>query len=262
MPVFVCTACGTQYSKSASPPSRCIICEDERQFVPKAGQGWTTPEKLAGNYFNVFRKLAPGLFGVSTTPRFAIGQRAFIVITPNGNVLWDCISFLDEATIEIIQSLGGLKAIAISHPHFYTAMAAWGRAFKCPVLLHSADQQWVVDPDPSVEFWTSETQNILPGITLHRLGGHFPGSAILHWVDRRTLLTGDTLLVTWDRRHVSLMWSYPNYVPLPAVDVQRIGRRLKQLDFDAVYSAFWEQDIEQDARAVVERSVARLSGCG
>jgi glyoxylase-like metal-dependent hydrolase (beta-lactamase superfamily II) len=257
MPAFLCTACGTQYPESASPPSRCIICEDERQFVPRAGQGWTTPEKLARDHINAFRKVAPGLFGVGTMPRFAIGQRALLVITPAGNVLWDCISLLDDATIEIVRALGGLKAVAISHPHFYTAMAKWGRMFNCPVLVHSADQQWVVEPDPGIEFWTDETKDILPGVTLHRLGGHFPGSTILHLADRRTLLTGDTMLVTWDCRHVSFMWSYPNYIPLPTAEVARIGKRLEALDFDVIHSAFWELgDIERDARAVVERSVA------
>jgi hypothetical protein len=259
MPGFLCTACGILYPESASPPSRCIICEDERQFVPRAGQGWITPEKLAGDHFNAFRRIAPGLFGFSTTPRFAIGQRALLIITASGNVLWDCVSFLDEATVEIIQSLGGLKAIAISHPHFYGSMAAWGRTFDCPVLVHRADQQWVVEPDPCIEFWCGEKTNILPGITLHQLGGHFPGSTVLNWTDRRALLTGDTMLVTWDRRHVSFMWSYPNYIPLPGAEVARIGKRLEALDFDTIHSAFWELDVEQGARAVVERSVARFS---
>ena len=155
MPKFLCKACGIQYSESTAPPSQCIVCEDGRQFVPRAGQGWTTPEKLANRHFNAFRKIGPELFALSTMPRFGIGQRAFLIITPSGNVLWDCISFLDSATIEIIRLLGGLKAIAISHPHFYSAMATWGQTFECPVFVNDADRQWVVDPDPCVEFWTA-----------------------------------------------------------------------------------------------------------
>ena len=236
-----------------------MICEDARQFVPAAGQGWTTAERLAVDHFNAFRKVAPALFGLWTMPRFAIGQRALLVITSSGNVLWDCISFLDSATIEIIRLLGGLKAIAISHPHFYSAVSSWGRTFECPVLIHAADRQWVADADPCVELWKDDTREVLPGITLHRLGGHFPGSTVLHWVDRRILLSGDTVLVAPDRRHVSLMWSYPNNVPLPTSEAQRISRRLEVLDFDSIYSAFWERgDIERDAQAAVERSVKRL----
>jgi glyoxylase-like metal-dependent hydrolase (beta-lactamase superfamily II) len=258
MPKYLCKACGIQYPDSSSPPSRCLICEDERQFVPKSGQEWLTSTNVALGRFNAFRKVASNLFGIWSMPQFAIGQRAFLVMTPNGNVLWDCISFLDEATIEIIRSLGGLKAVAVSHPHFYSAMATWGRTFGCPVLVHEADREWIVDRDDCVEPWRGDQKDLLPGVTLHRLGGHFPGNTVLHWADRRILLSGDTVLVTPDRRHVSFMWSYPNYVPLPAGEVMRIGRRLDALDFDSIYSAFWDRgDIVGDAKAAVARSIRR-----
>jgi glyoxylase-like metal-dependent hydrolase (beta-lactamase superfamily II) len=258
MPKFLCTACGVQYPESPIPPSRCIICEDPRQFVPKTGQGWTTPEKLSVDHFNAFRKIAPELFALSTMPRFGIGQRSFLIITHAGNVLWDCISFLDNATIEIIRLLGGLKAIAISHPHFYSAMATWGQTFECPVLVHAADRQWVADPDSRVEFWMGEPKDILTGITIHRLGGHFPGSTVLLWTDRRALFPGDTILVAPDGKYVSFMWSYPNNVPLPAAEVERIASRLSPLDFDSIYSPFWERgEIDQNAKEAVGRSILR-----
>jgi glyoxylase-like metal-dependent hydrolase (beta-lactamase superfamily II) len=258
MPKFLCSTCGLQYPENAIVPSRCVICDDPRQFVPKAGQGWTTPEKLGVDHFNAFRKVAPDLFAFSTIPRFGIGQRAFLIITPSGNVLWDCVSFLDSATIDIIRLLGGLKAIAISHPHFYSALATWGQTFGCPVFLHDADKEWVVDPDPCISFWKGETKEILPGIIIHRLGGHFPGSTILQWIDRRALFPGDTFLVTFDHKHVSFMWSYPNNVPLPAADVERIGSRLGALEFDSIYSPFWERgEIDRNAKEAVGRSIER-----
>jgi glyoxylase-like metal-dependent hydrolase (beta-lactamase superfamily II) len=142
VPKYLCKACGIQHPERPAPPENCLICEDPRQFVPAAGQQWITPKTLAVGRFNVFRKVAPGLFGISTVPQFAIGQRAFLVVTPAGNMLWDCLSFLDDATIEIIRALGGIKAVAVSHPHFYSAMATWGRTFDCPVFVHDADRQW------------------------------------------------------------------------------------------------------------------------
>jgi glyoxylase-like metal-dependent hydrolase (beta-lactamase superfamily II) len=264
MPKFLCTACGLQYPESSGPPSECIICEDPRQFVPVTGQTWTTQTKLGTDHFNAFRKIDPDLFGFSTVPRFGIGQRAFLLITASGNVLWDCVSFLDNATVDIIRLLGGLKAIAVSHPHFYSAMANWGQTFGCPVFLHSADRDWVVDADPSIVFWEGESKEILSGITLHRLGGHFPGSSVLHWADRRALFSGDTVLATPDQKYVSFMWSYPNNAPLPGSAVERIGSRLKAIDFDSIYSPFWERgEIRQNAKEAVERSIHRhLKGPG
>src|SRR6187402_1445353 len=120
MPVTLCTACGTSYPDAAEPPARCPICDDERQFVPTGGQGWTTRPALAARHRNSWQLHRPGLFSIQTEPHFAIGQRAFLLRTPAGNVLWDCLALLDGATEALVRALGGLSAIAISHPHYYT----------------------------------------------------------------------------------------------------------------------------------------------
>jgi hypothetical protein len=93
------------------------------------GQSWTTLERLRISHHNGFRQYEPGLIGIGTQPKFAIGQRALLVCTPEGNILWDCISLIDDATVTLIKGLGGLHAIAISHPHFYTTLVDWSRAF-------------------------------------------------------------------------------------------------------------------------------------
>lgn len=257
MPGPFCATCGTQYPDADTPPQRCAICEDPRQFVPDGGQRWIWPDRLAAGHANAFRHLAPGLTSIASTPAFGIGQRAILIRTPAGNVLWDCISLLDPATVAIVAGLGGLAAVAVSHPHFFSAMAAWGETFNCPVLVHAADREWVVRKREAVAFWDGETHAVLPGLTLHRLGGHFSGSCVLHVADGRMLLTGDTVMVGADRASVSFMWSFPNRVPLPAPTVSRIGERLAALDFDAVYAAFDGLQIETDAKAVVARSVDR-----
>ena len=117
---YICTACGLQFPASDGPPDSCAICIDYRQFVPRAGQQWTTLGTLRRNHRNAFQQLEPGLIGVATTPEFAIGQRALLVRTAAGNVLWDCISLIDDATIEIIRALGGVRAIA--HRHLTSAL--------------------------------------------------------------------------------------------------------------------------------------------
>jgi glyoxylase-like metal-dependent hydrolase (beta-lactamase superfamily II) len=122
MPSFICVACGTQYAHSEAPPAACQACTDERQFVPASGQLWTTLEGMRKAYSNKFRRLAAGLTTIETAPAFGIGQRAFLARTPAGNVLWECIALIDDATIDVLQGLGGVKAIAISHPHYYTTM--------------------------------------------------------------------------------------------------------------------------------------------
>src|SRR4051812_4174783 len=115
---FICVACGTQFADAEAPPPSCPICEDPRQYVPPGGQRWTTLGELRGGHRNDVRDDG-GLVGVGTTPHFAIGQRALLVPHGEANVLWDCVTLLDDVTADEVERRGGLAAIAISHPHFY-----------------------------------------------------------------------------------------------------------------------------------------------
>jgi glyoxylase-like metal-dependent hydrolase (beta-lactamase superfamily II) len=156
-----------------------------------------------------------------------------------------------------VRDLGGLAAIAISHPHFYASMIEWSHRFgRVPVYLHAADRQWVMRPDPVIEHWEGESRAILPGVAMIRCGGHFPGSSVLHW-DRGALLTGDTIMVVPDRAHVSFMWSYPNLVPLPASEVRRITAAVRPYGYDRIYGGWWDRVIASGAKAAVEASAAR-----
>jgi glyoxylase-like metal-dependent hydrolase (beta-lactamase superfamily II) len=262
MPNFICMTCGTQYTESQQPPSSCPICQDERQYVKATGQQWTTLDRLRLTNRNSIKFKEPGLIGIGTEPHFAIGQRALFLRTAKGNVLWDCLSLLDEAVVEAIQALGGLSAIAISHPHYYSSMVEWSQAFgSVPIYLHATDRQWVMRPDPAIVFWDGETKSLVEGLKLVRCGGHFDGGTVLHWAGgadgRGALLTGDIIQVVPDRKHVSFMYSYPNYVPLPASAVEQIIQAVEPLAYDRVYGAFWDMVIERDGKAVMNRSAER-----
>ena len=259
---FICTACGTQHPPSAGAPPHCTICDEERQFVPPRGQTWTTPDALAGGHFNAWRQHEPGLIGIGTQPSFAIGQRALLLSTPEGNILWDCISMLDAATIALIKGLGGLKAIAISHPHFYTTMVDWSRAFGgIPVHLHANDQRWIMRPDPAIDLWSGDTLELAPGITLIRGGGHFPGGTMLHWAagagGRGALLSSDIATVTTDRKYLSFMRSYPNLIPLSARQVTAIGAAVEPFAFETIYGHFFDRVIPSRAKPTLQASIER-----
>jgi glyoxylase-like metal-dependent hydrolase (beta-lactamase superfamily II) len=259
--LYICRTCGVQFTASNQPPERCPICEDERQYVGWKGQQWTTLPDLRSEYHNVIKTEEPNLTGIGTSPTFSIGQRALLVQTPAGNVLWDCITLLDEPTIAVVKALGGIAAIAISHPHYYSAMVEWGHAFDAPVYLHAADRQWVMRPDPAIKFWEGETMSLPGDLTLIRCGGHFPGGTVLHWPagaeGRGVLLTGDIINVVQDRRYVSFMYSFPNLIPLPASAVRHILNAVEPYPFDRIYSAWWNKVTNHDAKNAVRRSAVR-----
>jgi hypothetical protein len=262
MAAYICTACGTEYAPSPAPPAECPVCEEERQYVPLSGQGWTTLEALQVTRANAFRQYEPGLIGIGTQPSFAIGQRAMLIVTPAGNVLWDCISLIDDATVTLINGLGGLSAIAISHPHFHTTMGRWSEAFGgVPIYLHADDEEWIQQPNDAVVPWLSETLELLPDVTLIRCGGHFPGASVLHWAKgaegRGVICAGDTVTVTPTRDHFSFMRSYPNLIPLPAGVIRKIDAALRPFAFDAIYGHYFDRIAPSGAKEIMAASVER-----
>jgi hypothetical protein len=262
MPAFICTTCGTQYEPSDKPPANCPICDDERQYVAAQGQGWTTLDSLRGRSYNAWRELEPNLLSIVTFPAFGIGQRAQLLRTPNGNVLWDCIALVDRATVELIDAMGGIKGIAISHPHYYTTMTEWSAAFGgVPVHLHQDDRKWIMRGGPSIQLWQGETKELLPGVTLIRAGGHYPGGQVLHWAGgcggKGALLSGDIVQVVADNKSVSFMWSFPNFIPLSGPRVEGVVDALKPYRFDRIHGAFMDRTIWSDGKGVLERSAAR-----
>ena len=262
MESYICKTCGVQHAPGETPPAKCLMCEDERQYVGWGGQQWTTLEQMkAAGYRNLIKDEEPGLTGIGTEPAFAIGQRSLLVQTPNGNVLWDCMSFIDEETIRQVQALGRVHAIAASHPHFYGVMVEWSHAFDgAPIYIPEADKQWAHRPDPAVKHWEGSVA-LFPGVTLVQCGGHFEGSAVLHWKDgaggKGALLVGDTITVVMDREYVSFMRSYPNLIPLPASAINGILGAVKPCSYDRVYGGWWERVVPEGAAEAVQRSAQR-----
>lgn len=262
MPNYICVTCGVQYADTKLEPEHCLICEDERQYVNKNGQTWTMMQALQSDHRNVLRTVERNLTGIRSEPQFGIGQQALLVQTPNGNVLWDCISLIDADTIRAVRDLGGVSGIAISHPHFFSCMVDWSRAFdNAPIYLHADLRKYVMRPDPAIAYWDGETKSLGQGLTLIRCGGHFKGSTVLHWSNgaegQGALLTGDTIYVVPDRRYVSFMRSYPNLIPLNSSAVRRIVTAVEPFTFDRIYGAWPDSVVRTNARTSIAHSAER-----
>jgi glyoxylase-like metal-dependent hydrolase (beta-lactamase superfamily II) len=262
MIAYVCRTCGVQQAPSDGPPVRCEICLDERQYLPTGGQQWTTLDELRAKGHRIeVRDQEPGLTGIGAEPKVGIGQRGLLVQTPEGNFLWDCFGYIDDAGVEAVRSRGGIQGIAMSHPHFYGVCVEWSEAFDhAPIYIPQADHEWVMRPNAAVRTWRDHLEP-LPGITLIQCGGHFEGSAVLHWgggaEGRGILLTGDSITVVPDHRFVSFMRSYPNQIPLPAVSIRQIVASVRPYRFDRIYGGWWESIVPRDGMRAIERSADR-----
>ncbi|KAK3336688.1 hypothetical protein B0T19DRAFT_471726 [Cercophora scortea] len=261
--LLICTACGTQFPNTdRNALKTCFICDDPRQYVPPSGQSFTTLAALQTSHKNDFHTThsspdnkAPALISITTSPKFAIGQRAILIPTPAGNILWDCLTLLDDATIARIRELGGLEGIVISHPHYCSTHVAWAAVFDCPVYLAAEDKAWLAQ--------LSERQVFLDAVeTMVLLSG--PRLLIAD-----TLMTTPAGLSNWainalneprsrppGTNSFSFMWSIPNMIPLPADEIVRMWSILKNYDFTSTHGAFMGQDIEhRDVKARVLESM-------
>ena len=95
------------------------------------------------------------------------------------------------------------------------------------------------------------TLDVLPGVTLIQCGGHFPGSAVLHWAagadGRGVLLSGDTIFVTPGEDRVTFVWSAPNRLPLSEAAVTGVWDAVRPYRFDRIYGGWWAPVLRSDA---------------
>jgi hypothetical protein len=257
----VCETCGVEH---AEPVGVCEICADERQWVPADGQKWATLGELsaAGRRVQLV-ELEPDLFGITAEPKVGIGQQTHLVRTLAGNLLWDPIGYLDDEAVKRVRELGDVSAIAASHPHMFGVQVEWSKALGgVSVLVSEADAEWVRRPDPLIKTWSGRYE-VAPGLTLHQVGGHFPGSSVVHWTagagGEGVLLVSDTIHANPDRATVTFLRSYPNRIPLSPSVVERITGVVGQLRFDRLYDNFG-RTIETGAAAAVSRSADRYCG--
>ena len=238
----------------------CTICQDDRQYIPDTGQSWTTHDELLRTRSVRILQLHEKVYELEIVPQFAIGQRALLLISDGGNVLWDCFPLLNAPTVEFIKSKGGLAAIAFSHPHYYSNMNQWAETFDCPVYIQQADEQWIVNRGRNISLWTGAEKALWDGIRILNIGGHFPGSCILHvpfLSPRGTIFCGDTLYLSPSKRHLAVMYSYPNRIPLPASEVKRVKQRLEEIPFDALYGFYSYQNLTENVKEILEKSLQR-----
>jgi glyoxylase-like metal-dependent hydrolase (beta-lactamase superfamily II) len=254
----ICATCAVEYDEPV--PEVCPICADERQWVPADGQHWTDLETLgiSGQQIASYQR-EPGLTAITAQPRLGIGQTSQLVTTRAGSLLWDPVGYVNHRTTSLIAQHGPVLAVAASHPHMFGVQVEWATVLGAPVLVCESDRQWLGRTSRQVEFW-SGTRKVADGLTLHQLGGHFPGSAVALWRSGATgdgvLLTGDTIYPNPDRASVGFLRSYPNKIPLSAAVVDRIANQLGELPFDRIIGNF-DNSIDHDGQAVLRRSADR-----
>lgn len=261
MPMFICRSCGTQYAESLLTPSHCVICRADAHPDAADPPVWTTLDEIRGRYTNLIQRLEPNLFSVRPVPTFPTGQRALLLHTKHGNLLWGSVTVIDDATVRKIQTLGGLTAIAASQPRHFASIVEWSHAFgNVPVYVHATNRRWVMRPDAVVRYWEGGELHLPHHVTLVHVGGYVEGGTLLHWPAAASgggaLLTGDMVQVLPHRKGVGLLSNSRDLVPRSADGVRKLASAIEGLEFEALHDAWSDQGITQGARAIVLESAS------
>ena len=226
----------------------CHPSADDRQFVPASGQAWTSLRELAGDFEQRLEPVLghPSIQRIIThrvdgaVGSVGIGETPLLLRTPHGQIIWDCVGFL---SLSLAQQLGPVKAIVISHPHFFTTALTWARALDCKVYISKHDQQWFqrgfAPPERYLANRGAESQaslarewivaneqdelELVPGVKVQRCGGHFPGSSVLIWEgEGGVVFCSDTFMPAMDRKFITFMYSYPSKSDRPSAPATQI----------------------------------------
>lgn len=262
----LCATCGVEHALPL--PDVCAICADERQYLPEDGvQKWTTLADLQRDRSMDSWQIEPGLYGLTTTPPVGIGHRPILVQTAEGNLLWDPPGYIDDRAVERVRSLGGIRWIVASHPHMFGVQLEWSAAFDhAPVYVNARDQEWIARHGDAIRLWDG-TLELTDALSVIRVGGHFPGSSVVHWTGsdgKGVLLGSDTILPVAARNRVTFLRSYPNRLPLSGGTIRRIADQTLALDFDRIYGNFPTPVVKENAHLAVKESaelyIAWVSG--
>jgi hypothetical protein len=269
MSMFICRSCGIQYAESSQPPSDCAVCRADACFEPMDPPAWTTLDAIRRTHTNLIQRLEPNLFSVRSIPSVGGGHRALLLRTERGNILWGCVTLVDEATVRAIRALGGVSAIAVSHPRHFATMIEWSHAFgSIPIHVHATGRRWLMRPDHVVRYWGGAEQELFDGATLVHVGTGVGAGTLLHWqaaaAGGGALLTGDVVQVLKHRRGVGLLSSSRDLVPRSGDGVRQLVSAIARFRFEALYDAQSDSGITRNARAIVlessKRYLAALSG--
>ncbi len=188
------------------PPEHCLICEDERQYIGKDGQRWTTLSEMQKSYQNRIEEVDPNITGIGTTPGFAIGQRG--VARPNPKR--KCAVGLRQPDRRCHAWKRSVPAVGSGRLPFHIRIRSglWSNLVMPLTTLPSTGMPTTVSgqcaPIPLFVFWEGETCRVMGGADAGPLRRSFRWlgrAALVRGRGRQgALLTGDTMQVAQDRQ--------------------------------------------------------------
>ena len=237
---YACANCGHWQRYFATPPD-CPVCTDVRNDLPEDGWRFLTVEDVASTLSGHWRQLRKDMVAFSTTPPLGLNGTGWLLLHPAGNVAFEAAPYYTEAMLAEIERLGGIRFLAASHAHGYGALWQLQDCFQPEVLAIQKEDLWLTKAF-RVTTPYDEVLHLAPDLTLHQVGGHYEGQAVLHDARRKILFCGDAFKVDQDTQGrnlaVSTHKAFHKNIPLTPMELWRYRKVLTPLDFDTVCTPF------------------------
>ena len=237
---YACANCG-HWQRYFAPPPDCPVCTDTRNDLPEDGWRFLTVEDVRSAFGGSWRRLREDMVAFSTSPPLGLNGTGWLLLHPEGNVAFEAAPFYTEAMLAEIERLGGIRFLAASHVHGYGALWQLQDHFQPEVMAIQKQDLWLTKAF-RVSWPYDEELRLLPGLTLHHVGGHYEGQSVLHDEQRGILFCGDAFKVDQDQAGnsvaVSTHKAFHKSIPLTPAEVSRYRAVIAALDFETVCTPF------------------------
>ncbi|RPF71186.1 MBL fold metallo-hydrolase [Aurantiacibacter spongiae] len=257
---FACANCG--FWQLHFDPPECPVCTDVRNDLPEDGWRFLPEREVAASHDGSAREVAEGLWAFTTTPALGLGGTGWLLVREGGNVAFEAAPYYSPPMLDTLARLGGIAALAASHPHGYGALFQLQREFDPPVVaIHKDDLAYTKAFRVTAPY--DETLELASGCTLYRVGGHYAGQAALHDAGGGRLFCGDMFKVDQDEAgrstHVSSHKAFHRNIPLTHGELRHYRDVIAPLSFEALLTPFeYAPEIGREtALAVLDEALAR-----
>ena len=237
---YACGNCGF-WQRYFAPPPDCPVCTDTRNDLPADGWRFLPEAEVRATRTTQWRFVREDLVAFTTTPALGLAGAGWLLLEPGGNVAFEAAPFYSDEALAEIDRLGGISVLSASHAHGYGALWQLQDVFRPEVVaIHKDDLR--MTKAFAVTWPYDDTLELTDTLTLHHVGGHYEGQAVLHDARRRLLFCGDVFKVDQDaagRSHaVSSHKAFHKDIPLTAGEVARYKSVIGSLDFQGVLTPF------------------------
>ena len=259
-----CTHCGFwhRWFEGQRPITlNCVLCSDVRNALPPDGWDYADVARVSASIRPRWKEFTPGIWGFWCEPRYGLAGTGWLIRRDDGNVAFEGAPFYHDEALEQVERLGGVRALGASHPHGYGAIWQLQERFRPELVIHREDIRYT--KAFQVTTVADDVHEMVPGLTLHHVGGHYEGQCVLHEEARRALFVGDSLKFddfdTEGRVHsLSCHKGYHYHIPLSKEELARYRRVYLELPFERSFTPFeYAPNVgRDDALALFDRLIA------